>query len=145
MIRLINENDIEQVVLLLKQLDASNDVKDFHLLKEKINSIQRKEHIKIVGFELDSKIIGMYTISIIDGITHAFKSFAIIENVVVDVHYRNRELGKQLMAHAIETAQKENCYKVILETGTKQEWKIKFYEKCGFSYGEKTAFIKKFN
>ena len=72
------------------------------------------------------------------------RPFAVIENLVVKSTNRNKGIGKKLVVHAMNQANLWNCYKVILETGTKQDWKLKFYEKCGLVKGEKTAYIKRF-
>ena len=53
-------------------------------------------------------------------------------------------IGTALVCHAANQAEKWNCYKVVLETGTKNEGKLHFYEKCGFCRGDKTAFIRRF-
>jgi len=80
----------------------------------------------------------------VEGLSKACRPFAVIENVVVLDSIRSRGIGKQLVGRAIAQAQKWNCYKVILETGTQEEWKLRFYDKCGLSRGGKTAFMKRF-
>ena len=37
---------------------------------------------------------------------------------------------------------KENCYKIMLLTGTKDEKTLRFYEHAGFNSSDKTAFIQ---
>ena len=39
-------------------------------------------------------------------------------------------------------AEKENCYKMMLLTGSKKESTIKFYERAGYNSSDKTAFIQ---
>jgi GNAT superfamily N-acetyltransferase len=63
--------------------------------------------------------------------------------VVLDT-IRSKGIGKQLVRHAMAQAEKWNCYKVILETGSKDEWKLRFYDSCGLTRGGKTAFMKRF-
>jgi GNAT superfamily N-acetyltransferase len=63
--------------------------------------------------------------------------------VVLDT-IRSKGIGKQLVRHAMAQAEKWNCYKVILETGSKDEWKLRFYDSCGLTRGNKTAFMKRF-
>ena len=43
---------------------------------------------------------------------------------------------------AKEIAQKENCYKVMLLTGSKKESTLNFYERAGYNRNDKTAFIQ---
>ncbi len=41
-----------------------------------------------------------------------------------------------------EIAIKENCYKLMLLTGSKQESTLNFYRKAGYNSEDKTAFIQ---
>ena len=43
---------------------------------------------------------------------------------------------------AKELAQKENCYKMMLLTGSKEESTLHFYEQAGYNQNDKTAFIQ---
>jgi len=47
------------------------------------------------------------------------------------------------MEKASEIATRNDCYKIMLMTGSKKESTLRFYERCGFSMNEKTAFLKK--
>ncbi len=69
---------------------------------------------------------------------------SVIENLVVEKTIRSEGIGKKLIMYATKIAEKWNCYKLILETGSKQDWKLSFYKKCGLTCGDKTAFIKRF-
>lgn len=100
--------------------------------------------MRLIGFVIEDNIVGMCTLIKINGISKSGRPFAIIENVVVAKEYQKKNIGTKLIKHAIAIAEDWNCYKLILETGSKQEWKHRFYEKCGLIKGEKTAFIKRF-
>ncbi len=86
----------------------------------------------------------MYTVGRIEGLSKDCRPFAVIENVIVHESKRRRGIGTQLVRHAIDQAEKRGCYKVVLETGTRNEGKLAFYENCGLVRGEKTAFIRRF-
>jgi GNAT superfamily N-acetyltransferase len=147
MIREINEQDALDMAALIRQLsrfapDHADEAVD--RIKAKISDISQLEHMKIFGYEQDGRIVGTCTLGRVEGLSKECRPFAIIENVVVSDTVRCKGIGQQLVRHATEQAEKWNCYKVILETGTKDEWKLRFYEKCGLSRGSKTAFIKRF-
>jgi len=44
--------------------------------------------------------------------------------------------------YAKEIAKMENCYKMMLLTGSKKESTMKFYEGAGYNSSDKTAFIQ---
>ena len=39
----------------------------------------------------------------------------------------------------------ENCYKMLLATGSKDSEILRFYEKAGYNSGDKTAFVQWLN
>jgi len=147
MIREISEQDAADMAELIRQLNPS-EVKITRemvsAIRAKISAIAALEHMKIFGYEADGRIVGTCTLGRVEGLSKACRPFAVIENVVVLDSIRSRGIGKQLVGRAIAQAQKWNCYKVILETGTQEEWKLRFYDQCGLSRGGKTAFMKRF-
>jgi len=147
MVREISQQDARDMAELIRQLSPSDvNVTEnmVSALKAKISAIAELEHMKIFGYELDERIVGTCTLGRVEGLSKECRPFAVIENVVVLDSIRSQGVGKQLVCHAIAQAEKWNCYKVILETGTQEEWKLRFYEKCGLSRGGKTAFMKRF-
>lgn len=44
--------------------------------------------------------------------------------------------------HHIIVAEEENCYKMMLLTGSKEEGTLRFYERAGYNRNDKTAFIQ---
>ena len=144
MIRAVTEHDVSEVIVLLKQLSPYPVSPDPELLRTKIREIGTCDHVRVFGFENDGKIMGMCTVGRIKGISKGCRPFAVIENVVVHESVRRQGIGSQLVCHAISQAEEWRCYKVVLETGTKNEGKLHFYEKCGLVRGGKTAFIRRF-
>ena len=65
-----------------------------------------------------------------------------IENVITHKKHRNKGYATLLLNHARDIAKAENCYKIMLMTGAKEETTLKFYEKAGYNRQDKTAFIQ---
>jgi GNAT superfamily N-acetyltransferase len=147
MIREISKQDACDMAELIRQLspsDVSITENMVSALMAKISAMAELNHMKIFGYELNGRIVGTCTLGRVEGLSKECRPFAVIENVVVLDSIRSQGIGKQLVCHAIAQAEKWNCYKVILETGTQDEWKLRFYEKCGLTRGGKTAFMKRF-
>ena len=81
-------------------------------------------------------------VTIIPNLTHNHRSYAVVENVVTDEKYRKRGFARACLDYAKELAIKENCYKLMLLTGSKKESTLKFYEEAGYNKNDKTAFIQ---
>lgn len=56
--------------------------------------------------------------------------------------YRGRGLATACLEYAKEIAKRENCYRLILMTGSKLPGTLNFYERAGYDRTEKTGFIQ---
>ena len=103
--------------------------------------VDDKNHHIIVAEE-DGKIVSSCVCVIIPNLTHNQQSYAFIENVITDKDYRKRGLATKCLNYAKDIALKENCYKLMLLTGSKEESTLNFYRKAGYNSEDKTAFIQ---
>ena len=103
---------------------------------------ERPDYHLLVG-EADGKVVASVTLIIIQNLTHNLRPYGVIENVVTHGDFRKKGYASALMARAGEIAQESKCYKIMLMTGSKKEETLRFYERCGFSRHEKTAFLRR--
>ncbi len=94
--------------------------------------------------EVDGVLVSSSTLVIIDNLTRSGRPFGLIENVVTHKEYRKRGYGTAILHKALEVAKNNDCYKVVLLTGRKEESVLRFYERVGFEKGIKTGFIIRF-
>ena len=93
--------------------------------------------------EVGGKIVATCTITIIPNLTRGARPYGLIENVVTHPDYRGRGLAKALFNHTLNFAWTENCYKVMLLSGTYRQAAHGLYESVGFSKDEKIGYIAK--
>ena len=79
---------------------------------------------------------------IIPNLTRNVRPYAFIENVVTHSDYRKRGYATACLNYARDIAKKENCYKMMLLTGSKDESTLNFYKQAGYNSADKTAFIQ---
>jgi GNAT superfamily N-acetyltransferase len=142
MIREITVNDFDGLLKLYTELHDNTmpeRTKDIINIWNRI--LYDKDHHIIVAEE-DGKIVSSCVCVIIPNLTHNQQPYALVENVITDVKYRKKGLATQCLDYAKEIALKENCYKLMLLTGSKQESTLMFYEKAGYNRNDKTAFIQ---
>lgn len=142
MIREIIYNDYVGLMNLYTHLHNNYFPEDsnlFFTLWEQI--INDKNHHIIVAIE-DDKIVSSCVCVIVPNLTHNQQPYAFIENVVTLKEYRNRGLATSCLNYAKELALKENCYKLMLLTGSKDNATLNFYRKAGYNSEDKTAFIQ---
>ncbi len=142
MIREIVKDDLDDLLRLYMQLH--NDLmpeKTPELLRIVDTILQDKNHHVIVAEE-NGKIVSSCVCVIIPNLTHDQRPYALVENVITDERYRKKGLATQCLDYAKEIAIKENCYKMMLLTGSKKESTLNFYRKAGYNSNDKTAFIQ---
>jgi GNAT superfamily N-acetyltransferase len=141
-IREITEKDLRGLLELYLQLhDNIMPEMDDNLLMLWKQILEDKNHHIIVGTE-EGKIISSCVLVIILNLTHEQRPYALIENVITAEQHRNKGYATQLLDYAKELAVNENCYKIMLMTGSKKESTLSFYEKAGYNRTDKTAFIQ---
>lgn len=142
MIREITDSDFDGLMTLYMQLHGN----PFPEKDERVLSLWQKvlddpDHHIIVAEE-DGKIVSSVVCVIIPNLTHGQRPYAFIENVITDETYRGRGLATACLNYARDIAVKENCYKMMLLTGSKKESTLSFYERAGYNSHDKTAFIQ---
>lgn len=92
--------------------------------------------------EEDGKIVSSCVCVIIPNLTHNQQPYALIENVITDIAYRKQGFATKCLNYAQEIAMNENCYKIMLLTGSKEDSILHFYEQAGYNQRDKTGFIQ---
>ena len=104
--------------------------------------IKDNDYHLIVGI-VDDKAVCSVTLVVIRNLTHNLRPYAVMENVVTHFDYRNKGYASALIEYASNIARAENCYKIMLMTGSKKESTLNFYKQNGFSINDKTACLKR--
>jgi len=142
MIREINRQDFEGLMKLYTQLHDNSIPERTKKLDELWNQILKDKNHHIIVAEEDGKIVASCVCIIIPNLTHNQQPYAFIENVITDEAYRKRGLATACLDYAKDIAIKENCYKMMLLTGSKNESTLNFYKQAGYNSNDKTAFIQ---
>ena len=111
-------------------------------LKNTWNIIIQDNNHHIIVNEVDGKIVSSCVCVIIPNLTRNIRPYAFIENVVTHADYRGKGYATECLNYAREIAEKINCYKMMLLTGSKEEKTLNFYSNAGYNSSDKTAFIQ---
>jgi GNAT superfamily N-acetyltransferase len=142
MIREITRNDFDGLMRLYMQLHENPMPEKTPNIIELWNRIIDDKDHHIIVAEVDGKIVSSCVCVIIPNLTHNQQPYAFVENVITDEEYRKKGLATECLKYAKEIALKENCYKLMLLTGSKKESTLWFYEQAGYNRNDKTAFIQ---
>ncbi len=142
MIREADKKDLDSLLQLYLYLhEDSIPLTDEHLLNTWEQIISDPNHHIIIK-EQNGMIVSSCVCVIIPNLTRNIRPYAFIENVVTHNDYRGKGYATECLNYAKEIAVKENCYKMMLLTGSKSESTLNFYKKAGYNCTDKTAFIQ---
>ena len=96
----------------------------------------------LIVCEEDGIIVSSCVCVIIPNLTRRVRPYTFVENVVTHADRRGKGYATACLNYARELAQKENCYKMMLLTGSKPPATLAFYQNAGYNSTDKTAFIQ---
>ena len=142
MVREARNEDLDAILKLYLYLNEDSTPElDAHLEKTWNLIINDPNHHLIVN-EIDGQIISSCVCVIIPNLTRNVRPYAFVENVVTHADYRGNGYAGECLNYAKSIAENENCYKMMLLTGSKKPETLHFYEKAGYNSSDKTAFIQ---
>lgn len=140
--RTVRRDELDELLDLYRTLNPDDPVLDREAVEPVWDELLADETVEVVVIEHDDRLVATCLLSITRNLTRGARPFAVIENVVTHEDYRGEGFGKRVIDAAVDLAGEWDCYKVMLLTGTNEEWKLQFYEDCGFDRAEKTGFVR---
>ncbi len=141
-IREIKENELNDLLKLYIHLHETGVPEQSEKLAETWATIINDKNHHIIVAEENGKLVSSVVCVIIPNLTRNIRPYAFVENVVTHSDYRKQGYASACLDYAKEIAVKENCYKMMLLTGAKDESTLNFYKKAGYNSTDKTAFIQ---
>ncbi len=145
MIREANKTDLKELLQLYMFLHETNIPEDSEQLIKTWDSIISDENHHLIVYETDGKIAASCVCVIIPNLTRGVRPYALIENVVTHENYRQKGYATACLNYARQIAEENNCYKMMLLTGSREEQTLNFYRNAGYNSSDKTAFIQWLN
>ena len=142
MIREVTEKDFLGLMSLYTQLHNNDMPPESESIQKLWQRILEDSDHHIIVAEEDGQIVSSCVCVVVPNLTRCQRPYALIENVVTDERFRGRGLATKCLDYARNIAQRENCYKIMLLTGSKEESTLNFYRRAGYNSNDKTAFIQ---
>lgn len=142
MIREADKSDLDKILQLYLYLHETSIPEDSEQLRSTWDDIINDGNHHYIVCEMDGKIVASCVCVIIPNLTRNVRPYAFIENVVTHGDYRKKGYATACLNYAKQIAEENNCYKMMLLTGSKEESTLSFYRKAGYNSSDKTAFIQ---
>lgn len=121
MVREVEENELNELLELYLFLHEKFLPEMTEHLRNTWSTIMQDKNHHIIVKEIDGKIVSSCVCVIIPNLTRNIRPYAFIENVVTHGDYRGKGYATECLNYAKEIAEKTNCYKMMLLTGSKKE------------------------
>jgi GNAT superfamily N-acetyltransferase len=142
LIRHLNLADLDELLALYAHLhDSDVPLPERAVVEGVWRELAANLGNRYFGGFVDGVLVSSCTLTIIPNLTRGCRPYGVIENVVTHAAHRRQGYGKAVLREALQHAWAENCYKVMLLTGRKDEATFRFYESVGFDRNGKQAFI----
>ena len=99
-----------------------------------------REGLTVFVSDADSRIVSTCMLVTFPNLLRGGRQHGIIENVVTHPDYQGRGHGRAVIGAALAEAWQQDCHHVLLQSGRADPRVHKFYEKCGFKPGLRTAY-----
>lgn len=142
MVREANENDLDAILELYLFLHEDSVPEKNEHLRNTWKQITNDPNHHLIVNEADGRIVSSCVCVIIPNLTRNVRPYAFVENVVTRKDCRGKGYASECLQYAKQIAERENCYKMMLLTGSKKEETLRFYERAGYNSSDKTAFIQ---
>ena len=141
-IREIKENELNKLLELYTHLHESGVPENSEHLQKTWKTICDDDNHHIIVCEEEGRLVSSCVCVIIPNLTRNIRPYAFVENVVTHKDYRGKGCATACLNYAREIAVRENCYKMMLLTGSKSESTLNFYKRAGYNCTDKTAFVQ---
>ena len=142
MVREAVKEDLNELLNLYLFLHEKNIPENSDYLENTWKTIIEDINHHIIVNEVNGKIVSSCVCVIVPNLTRNIRPYALIENVVTNENYRGKGYATECLNYAKEIAIKNNCYKMMLLTGIKNENTLAFYKNAGYNSNDKIAFIQ---
>lgn len=143
MVRLAEEKDLEEILRLYLDLHEDTVPEDSEKRRKVWSQILEDPRYNLIVNEVEGAIVSSCTCLIVPNLTRNLSSYALVENVVTKKEWEGNGYARACLAYAKEIAEKNDCYKIMLTTGSQEERTHAFYRSCGYTSEGKTAYVNK--
>jgi GNAT superfamily N-acetyltransferase len=133
--------DLEPLLDLFRVSDVSAAVEPPERAREIWRETLECNGVTVFVSEVQTKIVATCMLITTPNLLRRGRSHAFLENVVTHPHYQGKGHGRAVVEAALTKAWSSNCHHVLMQSGRVNQRVHRFYERCGFEPGLRTAYV----
>jgi GNAT superfamily N-acetyltransferase len=139
--RLAKGSDLLGLLELFRFSEVSPTVEPAERAEQIWSEILSHENVTVFVSAEEAKVIATCMLITAPNLLRAGQRHGFLENVVTHPEFRGRGHGRAVVQAALGAAWAKDCYHVLLQSGRKDPKVHRFYERCGFEPGLRTAYV----
>ena len=141
-VRILTEGDLDALLILYPHLHPNDAPLPARADVERVwRAALTQPGSRYYGTFDGSLLVAACAVIVIPNLTRGCRPYAVIENVVTHGDYRRQGKGRAVMTAAMDFAWSQQCYKILLLTGRKDDAVSRFYQSLGFDREGKIGFV----
>ena len=100
-----------------------------------------REGVAVFVSEADAQIVATCMLITAPNLLRGGRQHGFLENVVTHPGFQGQGHGRAVVTAALAAAWDSDCFHVMMQSGRKDARVHRFYERCGFEPGLRTAYV----
>jgi GNAT superfamily N-acetyltransferase len=139
-VRLATIADLGSLLALFAASDVSRSAEPKERAEQIWAETIAREGLVVFVSDADTQIVSTCMLITVPNLLRGGRQHGIIENVVTHPDFQGRGHGRAVIGAALAEAWKRDCHHVLLQSGRADPRIHRFYERCGFVPGLRTAY-----
>jgi GNAT superfamily N-acetyltransferase len=139
--RLAKSSDLLGLLELFRLSEVSPTAEPIERAEQIWLEILSHENVAVFVSVEETKVIATCMLITTPNLLRGGQRHGFLENVVTHPEFRGRGHGRAVVQAALGAAWAKDCYHVLLQSGRKDPGVHRFYERCGFEPGLRTAYV----
>lgn len=139
--RLAEHSDLDGLLALFHAGDVSATVEPLERAQAIWATLLDRAGAAVFVSEQDGKIVATALLVTVPNLLRGGRQHGFLENVVTHPDCRGKGHGRAVVSAALSEAWAADCHHVLMQSGRKDPRVHRFYERCGFEPGLRTAYV----
>ena len=139
--RLAVRSDLDGLLALFRAGDVSATVEPLEHAQAIWATLLDRAGASVFISEQDGKIVATALLVTMPNLLRGGRQHGFLENVVTHPDCQGKGHGRAVVSAALSEAWAADCHHVLMQSGRKDPRVHRFYERCGFEPGLRTAYV----